>query len=98
MRQRDDPEVCGWLAKSLSDLKMAELALEADTPLPDQACFHAQQCAEKSLKALLVGAGLEVPRTHDLVFLLDRLKGVWEEIECLADATAVLSHYGVAPR
>jgi HEPN domain-containing protein len=98
MRRRDDPEVDAWLAKAKGDLKMAELAWAADTPLWDQACFHAQQCAEKSLKALLVAAELEVPRTHDLVALVDRLKRVWEDIECLANAAGLLSHYGVAPR
>jgi HEPN domain-containing protein len=31
--------------------------------------FHAQQSAEKALKAVTVHAGLTVPRTHDLVAL-----------------------------
>jgi HEPN domain-containing protein len=29
-------------------------------------CFHAQQCAEKYLKALLVHLGAAFPKTHDL--------------------------------
>lgn len=36
-------------------------------------CFHAQQAAEKAIKALLVQAETEVPRTHSLEFLLDQL-------------------------
>jgi HEPN domain-containing protein len=36
-------------------------------------CFHAQQSAEKYLKALLEEAGLTVPRTHNLVALLPML-------------------------
>jgi HEPN domain-containing protein len=39
----------------------------------DTVCFHAQQCAEKYLKALLLQAGSEPPRTHDLRLLLQRL-------------------------
>lgn len=39
----------------------------------DTVCFHAQQCAEKYLKALLLQAGSESPRTHDLRLLLQRL-------------------------
>ena len=31
--------------------------------------FHAQQAVEKSLKAILVRAGITPPRTHDLVAL-----------------------------
>lgn len=31
--------------------------------------FHAQQAAEKALKAVVVSLGLEVPRTHDLAAL-----------------------------
>lgn len=31
--------------------------------------FHAQQAAEKALKAVAVQSGIEVPRTHDLAAL-----------------------------
>lgn len=33
------------------------------------ACFHAEQAAEKALKALLVVAGIDPPRAHDLELL-----------------------------
>lgn len=33
--------------------------------------FHAQQAVEKFVKAVLVAAGVDVPRAHDLRFLLD---------------------------
>lgn len=29
-------------------------------------CFHAQQCAEKYIKAVLVFRGIDFPKTHDL--------------------------------
>src|ERR1051325_2159354 len=35
--------------------------------------FHCQQCVEKYLKARLEEAGLTVPKTHDLVALLQLL-------------------------
>jgi HEPN domain-containing protein len=35
--------------------------------------FHAQQCAEKYLKALLVARNVDVPKTHDLAVLVSRL-------------------------
>jgi HEPN domain-containing protein len=36
----------------------------------DLICFHAQQCAEKYLKAILQELGEYVPKTHDLSALL----------------------------
>lgn len=38
-------------------------------------CFVAQQCIEKSLKAVLCAQGKPVPMTHSIEVLLDRLAG-----------------------
>jgi len=66
--------VRGWIIKAEHDLRTAEhtLTLGDDCPF-DMVCFHAQQCAEKYLKALLVYHGVDVPRTHDLTELLPLL-------------------------
>jgi HEPN domain-containing protein len=63
-----------WIEKAENDLRNAThtLTLEEDCPL-DTVCFHAQQCAEKYLKALLLSAGLDLPRTHDLRALMELL-------------------------
>lgn len=63
-----------WVEKAEHDLKNAEntLRLRKDCPF-DTVCFHAQQCAEKYLKALLVLKGIEFPKTHDLRILLQRI-------------------------
>jgi HEPN domain-containing protein len=45
----------------------------APVPNFDAACFHAQQCAEKYVKACLVEVGAAFPKTHDLSALLDLL-------------------------
>lgn len=61
-----------WLTFADEDLRMAELALREG--LYNQVCFHAQQCAEKAVKALLAHQGRIPPRTHrlgDLLNLLD---------------------------
>ncbi|WP_447974783.1 HEPN domain-containing protein [Nitrospira sp. Kam-Ns4a] len=60
-----------WLTFAAEDLRMAELALEDG--LFNQACFHAQQCAEKALKALCARRGEAILRTHALMDLCDRL-------------------------
>lgn len=41
--------------------------------LYEHLCFHAQQAAEKALKAVLLARGVTFPRTHDLAFLVDQL-------------------------
>ena len=48
-----------WLAFVDEDLQMAELALGSS--LWNQVCFHAHQCAEKSLKALMAERGEFLP-------------------------------------
>lgn len=59
-----------WVAKAGHDrLCIANNLRSADVPW-DTVCFHAQQYAEKVLKAWLVAHGCEVRRTHDLVALL----------------------------
>lgn len=56
-----------WIEKAEHDLRNAEhtLTLTEDCPF-DTVCFHAQQCVEKYLKALLLVHSIEFPRTHDL--------------------------------
>ena len=60
-----------WFAKGDGDLRSARLLVEADPAEPDAAAFHSQQAAEKYLKGFLVYHGVEPPRTHDLIVLLD---------------------------
>jgi HEPN domain-containing protein len=54
-----------WLAKADSDLAASQRLLEAGGPY-DAVCFHAQQAAEKALKAWLAVADAPIPRTHNL--------------------------------
>lgn len=64
------PDGAEWLRYAEDDLAGAYRLL-TDVHLPARlACFHAQQAAEKALKAALATAGTRIPRTHDLVALL----------------------------
>lgn len=60
-----------WFIKAEHDIKMAYAALLMADPLTDMACFHAQQCVEKSLKAFLVFKDCQVEKTHDVGKLVD---------------------------
>lgn len=62
-----------WLEKATEDLKVAGLIATSAVGALWAACFHAQQAAEKSLKAVLVARGIDFPRTHSLERLLDLL-------------------------
>jgi HEPN domain-containing protein len=60
-------------------------------------CYHAQQCAEKALKAVLTDRCVPVPRTHSVGLLLDLLseqRAIPGEVE----EAAVLTDYAVMCR
>ena len=60
-----------WVDKAEADWNSAGLLFRARRlPDYDGACFHAQQCAEKYLKARLVEAGVYFSKTHNLIALL----------------------------
>ncbi len=60
-----------WLLFAYEDLRVAEWANQEG--LYNQACFHAQQCAEKSIKALLLYHDKLPPKTHALAKLISLL-------------------------
>lgn len=65
------PLTAEWVAKAEGDWATTCREQRARrTPNHDAACFHAQQCAEKYLKALLVEDGIAFPKIHDLEALL----------------------------
>ncbi len=78
-----------WLAKAREDLLAVE-KLSGDDDLTNIAAFHAQQCAEKSFKAVLEAYGHKVPRTHDLVRLNALVQGCFA-IQCDEDVLGELS-------
>jgi HEPN domain-containing protein len=58
-----------WVTRAEEDFALARAALRRKQPLASGACFHAQQCAEKYMKALLISKGADFPKTHDLLLL-----------------------------
>ncbi len=63
-----------WVEKAENDLKNAALTLRAGEESPaDTVAFHAQQCVEKYLKALLTLRGIDIPKTHDIEELVARV-------------------------
>lgn len=55
-----------WARYAEQDWQLAASLLRRKQPPRVAICFHAQQSAEKYLKALLLSKGLDFPKTHDL--------------------------------
>lgn len=92
----DSPKA--WLERARSDLALARVALDTEDVLPADACFHAQQCAEKALKAFLVHLGVPFPRTHVLELLVDLAKGEGIDVPLALDEAIELTQYAVETR
>ena len=65
----DERDPLAWVAKAEEDYALARASIRHKPLLAYGACFHAQQCAEKYLKAMLVAREQTFPRIHDLLRL-----------------------------
>lgn len=93
------PLTIEWIDKAEGDFATAQRELRArNAPNFDAACFHAQQCAEKYLKARLQEAGIPIPHTHDLVALLTPLLAIEPGWSSLVSDLRALSVFGVVFR
>ena len=87
-----------WLIKAEHDLRSARNDLNDVPPLTDTACFHAQQCVEKALKAYLAFKDEHIEKTHLLYILLNRCAKIDKEFLKFADIAESLSKYAVTTR
>jgi HEPN domain-containing protein len=93
------PVTSEWIAKAEGDFATLEREYQvADVPNYDGVCFHAQQCAEKYLKARLCEAEAEFAKTHDLVALLDAVLKWEPRWEQYREDLAYLTDYAVSYR
>lgn len=89
--------VAEWLRWARADLAVACM-VEDDRIASEILVFHAQQAAEKAIKALLIQRQSEFPHTHVIGLLLNLCQAVgYEDIEDLTEA-ATLTRYAVATR
>jgi HEPN domain-containing protein len=87
-----------WIRYAKSDLRMAEMAMGDPGILYEDACFHAQQCAEKALKALLTHLDISFPKTHAIEVLLDLLATAGIKVPPVIDEADTLTQYAVQTR
>ncbi len=88
-----------WVDKAEDDYFSADLLLHAgETPIPDTACFHCQQCAEKYLKAYLQEHEIEFERSHELMPLLLLCSSLDAEFKSIKHELEKLNRYAVIVR
>lgn len=90
------PLTLEWVQKAEADWVTAQREWRArKSPNYDASCFHAQQCAEKYLKAKLQESNIRFGRTHNLVTLLELLLPSEPEWDLLRDDLQALNVFAV---
>lgn len=93
------PTVTEWIEKAEVDFEAASiLAQSRSLRQSDTICYHCQQCIEKYLKALLQHNQDYVPKTHNLVALLDELVDQFPLLEAHRESCLDLSRYSTVFR
>ena len=87
--------VQGWLRKAEGDLRAAEIMMKADLEDWFAAAFHAQQAAEKFLKAFLVRHQIPFPKTHEINQLLNLTGKADQSLKTELASAGMLTPFGV---
>jgi HEPN domain-containing protein len=97
-----DPELLAetrsWFLKGSRDLEAGAFGLTAPSPFTEDAVFHAQQAAEKALKAFLVWHGVPFRKTHSLEELGAQCEAVDGDLKPVIDKAVPLTKYAWAFR
>ena len=97
----DDPknnEVFQWLVKAEHDIGSARRLISGDIPYLDNAVYHCQQAAQKSLKAYLTLKDTPFQKIYDLSFLVEQCKELDVEFEQIRHIPSILTPYAIAFR
>ena len=94
----DINELKSWIAHAEDDYSAAQVLIRGRKPLLYSACFHAQQCAEKYMKALLIYNDQDFPRVHDLSTLGEMCNSAGIFIGIDSNRLEFLSGYAVGSR
>jgi HEPN domain-containing protein len=93
------PQTAEWVEKAEGDWNAArQLNRVRKDPNYDSVCFHCRQSFEKYLKARLEEAGVNFPKTHDLIKLLGLAIAVEPLWVALHPFIATLNPYAVGYR
>ena len=85
-----------WVTKAEGDCTTALREYRARrSPNYDAACFHAQQCIEKYLKAVLQRHGIPFQKIHDLEVLLQACLEKYPLWQSMQDNLELLTQYAI---
>jgi HEPN domain-containing protein len=99
MRRREPRDLALLLLSKAEDDETAVRELLDNAAVTNSIVgFHAEQTAEKSLKAVLSSRRVEYPRTHNIAALLDLLHEAKIEVPQWAEDLRLLTPFGVATR
>lgn len=88
-----------WIRKADEDLLSLKFLLEREEGSPSTGCFLAQQAVEKLLKTLVIFAGLELEKIHDLPKIADKLENIFPEVKQLyKNELSALTRYYIETR
>jgi HEPN domain-containing protein len=87
-----------WVEKAEEDYRVAKREQRAKPSAYSAVCFHAQQCAEKYLKALLQEHAVPFQRTHDLEALMSLGLPVVPTLETHRESLQWLTAFAVEVR
>ena len=85
-----------WRRQAVNDLEFARVAVRER--FYAQACFIAQQAAEKAVKAVAYGLGERTVIGHSLVTLISRYRDRVSELNHLQELAGILDQYYVPTR
>jgi HEPN domain-containing protein len=86
-----------WLKRAQSSLALAKITRPKDA-LWEDLCYHAQQAAEKALKAVLVEKKITFRFVHDINELIDTLEEHGQKTPEQVKRSVILTGYAVATR
>jgi len=91
-----NPLTLEWINKAEGDFATSKREYRVrKVPNYDAVCFHAQQAAEKYIKAFLQEHDLEIPRTHNLTELVFICRNVQPEMQLLSEYLNFLDGFAV---
>jgi len=95
----DSTDYRKWLERAEQDYRIVNIIREEGLHgVEDSFCYICHQAAEKLLKAFLLYNLESVPKTHDLIFLLERSKAYDPSLEEFFDGISILNEYAVSAR
>ena len=98
LEENHGKDIVAWLHKANEDMRVAEYLVGQEQGFYAAVGFHAQQAAEKYLKALPTFWEIDFPKTHVIAFLLDLVEFRDAKLAASLENAAALTPYAAAAR